>query len=90
MDERSPEQDAIARVLVDWLCRNGYPVNGPSDHLLVPIDWLRMHLEKTRENNPATDQRRVEARRWNAAVDEMCRCLDWYERRAREITGDGE
>lgn len=77
-DGRTPEVEAIARVLTAWLASHGYPIPDHPEHQMVSASWLLDELNKVDSDNPATDMRSREARRWREAVDVIRRCIKWY------------
>lgn len=78
------EQDAIAGVLVKWLCDHGYSFRVTDRYVFVPTSELRESLVKIRSDNPSADRRSREGRRWDEAVAVMFRVVEGYEREALE------
>jgi hypothetical protein len=88
MLEQTPEQDAVARVLHDWLISHGYTLKD-GGRIMVSTDTIREDLVEIRADNPSPGNT-AEGRRWNRAVDKMFSLVDYYERVAlREGSGDG-
>lgn len=84
------ERDAIAGVLIGWLCDHGYSFRDSNRYVFVSTSELRESLVKIRSDNPAADRRSREGRRWDSAVEVMFRVVARYEREALDGgNGDG-
>lgn len=81
MNERIPEEDAVAKVLFGWLISHGYTIKDARGHILVPTDQIREDLVKIRSDNPSKGNT-TEGRRWNRAVEVMFGLISYYEQTA--------